>query len=275
MVLTSKKSFSRGENYMWDATKKSTMTSDTPIRSIERAFDILEIMMDSPRQGVSEIAKQTGLPKSTVHSHLSTLRSLGFVQKEGSEYSATTKLLTLAGKQRKTSELYQKARWVVDELANETDGYADLYIEEEGIGVLLHLATGGTNVELGFAYEGLRQPLHTNASGKSILAFTPEERTSEILDLYRSDQFDDSIDEESLFETLQRAREDKCIIDEEEAMVGMSGVGAPILNREGNAVAGISVYKPRHGMSDSFLEKELPKLVRQKANIIEVNLNYS
>lgn len=251
------------------------MTSDDTIRSIKRTFDILEVLVDSPRQGVSTIANRTDLPKSTVHSHLSTLRTLELVRKEGSYYSATTKLLTLAGQQRKTIELYRKARSVVDELANETNGYADLYIEEGGMGVLLHLATGGTSVELGFAYEGLRHPLHTNASGKSILAFTSEERTSEILELYRSDHVEDTIDEEALFESLELARADKYVIDEEEALVGMSGVGAPILNRDGNAVAGIAVYKPRHGMSDSFLENELPKLVRQKANIIEVNLNYS
>lgn len=249
------------------------MTTATPIRAIERVFDIIEVLVEADRQGVSRIADQTGLPKSTVHSHLSTLQNRGLVEKDGGKYTATTKFLDIAGKQRRNLKIYQQARRTVDELAVETEGYADLYVEEQGMGVLLHLATGGTNVELGFAYEGFRHPLHTNVSGKSILAFRPEDHVADVIDRYR-DSMGDELNEQALFEELECIRENKYAVDREEAMVGMSGVGTPILNRNGNAVAGIAVYKPNRGMSESYLENELPELVRKKANVIEVNLNY-
>lgn len=251
------------------------MTNESTIRAVKRSFDIVEALVDTPKQGVSVIADRTGLAKSTVHSHLGTLRELGFVRKDGSRYSATTKLLDLAGRQRKTLQLYREARPIVDELAKETDGYADLYVEESGMGVLLHLATGGTTVELGFAYEGLRHPLHTNASGKSILAFRPEEEVAEILDQYRGTTERGVEDEAALFDILERIREQKYAVDVEEALVGMSGVGAPVLDRSGHAVAGLGVYKPAHEMTESYFREELPRIVRQKANIVEVNLNYS
>lgn len=255
------------------------MTNDAPIRSIKRVFDIVDVLVETPSAGVSAIAQQTDLPKSTVHSHLATLQELGLVTKEGRKYAATTKFLDIAGQQRQNLKIYQQARRIVDDLAMETGGYADLYIEEQGMGVLLHLATGGTTVELGFAYEGFRHPLHTNVSGKSILAFQPEDRVAEIIDAQR-DSTEAVIsgagrfDEEVLFDELERIRKRKYAIDREEALVGMSGVGTPILNRDGNAVAGIAVYKPDREMSDSYFEIELPELVRKKANIIEVNLNY-
>lgn len=248
--------------------------SSTPIRSIERVFAIIDVLVEAPEQGISEIARQTNLPKSTVHSHLSTLRELGFIEQNGSKYTPTMKFLNLAGRQRKELQIYRQARRVVDELAMETSGYADLYVEEHGIGVLLHLATGGTNVELGFAYEGFRHPLHTNVSGKSILAFRPRDHVADILDQYRKSDRIDAPDEELLFEQLDQIRENRYAIDREEALIGMSGVGTPILDRNGNATAGIAVYKPVREMSETYLEKELPEIVRKKANIIEVNLNY-
>lgn len=250
------------------------MTTTTSIRSIERVFDIIEVLVETQRQGVSRIAHRTGLPKSTVHSHLSTLQELGLVDKDGTKYTATTKFLDIAGRQRRNLKIYQQARRIVDGLAAETEGYADLYIEEQGMGVLLHLATGEIDVELGFAYEGFRHPLHTNASGKSILAFQPEDQVADIIDLYRDSVASQRLDDQALFEELERIRENKYAVDHEEALAGMSGVGTPILNRDGNAVAGIAVYKPDEEMSGSYFESELPNLVRKKANIIEVNLNY-
>jgi IclR family acetate operon transcriptional repressor len=250
------------------------MTAGTPVRAIERVFDIIEVMVKSEQQGVSRIARQTGLPKSTVHNHLSTLRKRGLVEKEDTKYTATTKFLEIAGKQRQNMTLYRRAHRTVDELAAETEGYADLYIREQSMGVLLHLATGGTAVELGFAYEGFRHPLHTNASGKSILAFLPEAQVADIVDQYRELPGGKDLDEQALLEELEHIRKQKYAIDREEAMVGMSGVGAPILDRNGDAIAGISVYKPDHEMSGSSLGDELAELVRKKANVIEVNLNY-
>lgn len=251
------------------------MTSQNQIRSIKRTFDIVETLVDIPYQGVSRIAEETGLPKSTVHSHLSTLQDLGFVQKDGTRYATTAKFLDLGGRHRRSLEIYKQSRQAVDELAMETEGYADLYIEENGLGVLLHLSTGGADVELGFAYEGLHHPLHTNASGKSILAFLSEQRVAEIIEHYQDLPLDAPLDEDELLNELRTIQQQKYVIDQEEALIGMSGVGAPILNRQGEAEAGIAVYKPAYEMSDEYLYDELPKLVQQKANVIEVNLNYS
>lgn len=251
------------------------MTSNNSVRSIKRVFDIIESLVETPESQISTIARETDLPKSTVHSHLATLRELGLVQKSGSTYSATTKFLDYAGRQRKQMNIYQKSRRIVEELAISANGYADLYVEEDGIGVLLHLATGGLNIELGFAHEGLRQPLHTNASGRAILAFQPEAYVADVLDNYSQMKSVDPIDEDALINRLEAIRESKYTLDDEEGLAGMGGAGAPIRDKDGNAVAGIAVYKPIREMSETYFHNELPKLVQQKANIIEVNLNYN
>jgi len=252
------------------------MGGDNQIRSVVRTFSVIEALVEQSSAGVSAIADETGLPKSTVHNHLSTLQDLNVVKRDGNGYAPTLRLLKLAGRHRKHLDIYQSAERPMSELAIKTDGFVDLYYEEDGYSVLLNLDYGEMPVEIGFAYEGMRRPLHISASGLSILAFQPAEYVDEILDRYHgSPMIDEPIDKSDVRDRLDSIRSRSYAIDEELAMVGMAGVGAPITNRKGRAVAGMSVYKPINDMSEEFFKMSLPDMVCTKANLIEVNLNYS
>jgi DNA-binding IclR family transcriptional regulator len=53
------------------------------VRSVERALGVLCALAASPGPlGVTDLARRTGLPKSTVHLSLQTLRHLGFAEQE-------------------------------------------------------------------------------------------------------------------------------------------------------------------------------------------------
>ena len=57
------------------------MTEEKNVKSLEKALDIIEIVSNEQQDAsLSEIARQTGLPKSTVHRLIATLTWRGFLE---------------------------------------------------------------------------------------------------------------------------------------------------------------------------------------------------
>ncbi|MDR9382466.1 MAG: helix-turn-helix domain-containing protein, partial [Natronomonas sp.] len=56
------------------------------IKSDETLFAIVERIRETDGAGVTELANDMGLAKSTVHGHLSTMLEHGFVARHGGEY---------------------------------------------------------------------------------------------------------------------------------------------------------------------------------------------
>ena len=59
------------------------MLSDSAVRSVQRALDILELLADG-RQGLTltEFAARLDVPKSSVHALLHTLRRRGYISQD-------------------------------------------------------------------------------------------------------------------------------------------------------------------------------------------------
>ena len=58
------------------------MTEEKNVKSLEKALDIIEIVSNEQQDAsLSEIARQTGLPKSTVHRLIATLTGRGYLEK--------------------------------------------------------------------------------------------------------------------------------------------------------------------------------------------------
>ena len=58
------------------------MTEEKNVKSLEKALDIIEIVSNEQQDAsLSEIARKTGLPKSTVHRLIATLTGRGYLEK--------------------------------------------------------------------------------------------------------------------------------------------------------------------------------------------------
>ena len=58
------------------------MTEEKNVKSLEKALDIIEIVSNEQQDAsLSEIARQTGLPKSTAHRLIATLTGRGYLEK--------------------------------------------------------------------------------------------------------------------------------------------------------------------------------------------------
>jgi len=261
---------------MDEPRKRSTETSDSKnIKSIERAFGIVETLSDRGPSGVSEVAQELDMPKSSVHTYLNTLANIGYVLKTDSEYRLSHQFLRLGGSVRRRQELFQVSAPLLRSLARDTGELADLMIEENGWGVLLFKAETSNSVDDN-AHIGQHVYLHSTAMGKSILSILPDDEVVDILERRGMPEFTPTTitDPEELLEDLESIRETGISFNNEERKRGVRAVGAPILSDTNELVGAISVSGPSARMTKERIENELTDKLLEVKNVIELKINY-
>lgn len=241
---------------------------EVPINSIKRSYDIINTISKQQQSGVTKLSETLDLPKSTIHNHLQTLETLGYLVKTNGEYQLSTRYLQLGRESRNNNEVFLHGRTVVKDLAEQSNTYNQLVIEENGRGTIL-LATGWQYEHLPPSAQHVyptHEHLHTNAPGKAILASLPTGRVAEIIEKHglvkRTEQT--ITDEAVLSEALSTIRAQGYAVDCEEMIDGIVGVAAPIKTEE-MVYGAIGAYGPANEMQ-SALEGDLPELVREKAD---------
>ncbi|WP_129113907.1 IclR family transcriptional regulator [Halegenticoccus tardaugens] len=247
-----------------------------PVRSVNRALDIVEVVQELDGAGVSEIAARVDVGKSAVHNHLNTLVNREYLLKEGDQYHIGISFFGLGAYARNRMDIYASARSEADKLADNTDELVNLLVEKNGKGVYLYQASGENAVDLD-TYEGKQVYLHCTALGKALLAFRPHGEVVDVLDTHGMPKMTESTitDREEFFEELERIREQKFALDCEERLTGLCCVAAPITDEQDRSIGAISISCPLHRVSDQRFREELPDEVLSTANVIELSHNYS
>jgi DNA-binding IclR family transcriptional regulator len=225
--------------------------------------------------GVTDLARELDLPRSTVFNHLKTLEEGEYVVNEGGQYRLGCRFLELGAKARDYHEIYEAARGEVNRLAEETGEISALLIEEHGLGVFLHRAEGEGSIPID-SYTGQRIFLHGAALGKAILAGLPEHRIEEIVERRGLPALTDNTitDRAELTEELDTITGTGVAFDDQEQLDGLRSVAAPI--HDGETVLGsVSLAGPASRLHDERFREEFPAKITDAANAIELNLTYS
>lgn len=251
-------------------TKKDT----APIQTIETSFGIIDSLRLLNGAGPSEVAEQLGMATSTVHDHLRTLEKSEYVTVDDGVYRIGPRFLELGGYARKRMKIHRVAEPEIQRLALETGEHANLMIEDHGWGIFLTKSQGEDAVHLD-TYVGMRVHLQTTALGKAILAHMSRDRVEETLDCHGLPSVTGTTitDRDALFEELETSRERGYTVDDEERVTGMRCVAAPIKSKE-EVLGAVSVSSPTSRMKGNRFTEEIPELVRDTANVIEVNMTY-
>lgn len=247
-----------------------------PVKTSQKTIRLLSVLQELGSAGVTELASAAGMNKSTVHNHLSTLKTEDLVTQDGSEYTLGLRLLEFGSQARNQQPLYGVAMPEVERLADQTGELANLVVEEYGHGVYLICEQGDDAVDLDI-YPGVRRSLHLTASGKAILAHLPEERVEKIIDTHGLPaKTEQSItDRKELLEHLETVRERGFAVDDEEHISGLRCIGTPIFGEGGDVLGAVSVSVPVTRMSDKRFHKEIPDSVRSATNVIELQVQNS
>jgi DNA-binding IclR family transcriptional regulator len=253
------------------------MTEDKwPIRSVQTSLRIASGLDELEGASITELAQHLDIPKTTVFNHLKTLEAEEYVVKAGDTYRLGLQYLELGECSRSQHVLYEHGKPEVLKLAQETGELSGVSTEEYGKGVFLFI-TGGENAVRTDTRTGMRVYLHTFALGKAILAHTPEERVEEILDRHGLPALtaNTTTERDALYEEFEAIRAEGIAYDDEERVKGLRTVAAPILSGDEEVLGAISVAAPTSRMKDDRFRTEIPELVKNAANVVELNIRYS
>ena len=254
---------------------------DTPnaasVGATERSFSIIEQLGERGGCGVSELAESLSISKSTVHNHLQTLRSLGYVVQDGDEYRLGLQFLGFGDRARQHHDLYHVAKPETDSLVEAVGERAQVMVEDDGVGIYIYQSLADQAVRTD-SHIGTVVDLHATSVGKAYLAYLPDDRLDEFLEAISfTEQTPDTLTEvESLRAELDDIAERGYAFNDEERTVGMRAVGAPILSADDDRVLGaISVSGPTTRMKGTWYREEVPEMVTQSAQIIGIRATYS
>lgn len=242
-----------------------------PIKAVQTALRIVEVLQTQEAMGVTELADEVGMSKGSMHCHLSTLRQQGYVVKDEEKYKLGLRFLDVAHHARSRFEIYDIVKDEVERLAGESGELALFTVEEQNQGVCLYRADGERAVQTEL-YVGYRNKLYHTAVGKAILAFKPEAEIDAYLAETDLEPLTDSTvtDKAALKSELTEVRETGFAYNRSETITGLTGVGAPIRNQDGSVYGAMSVIGPNSRMDDERLDR-ITSMLNHAVNVVEIN----
>lgn len=232
--------------------------------SVAKALHLLESFDGGSHQlGVSELARRTGIPKSSVHRLCCELTECGFlVRTPRRQYRLALRVFELGSAGPACAELRQTASRFLQQLTVLTGETAHLGTLDGSDVVYLDKIETPRSEKLP-SQIGARNPAYCTGIGKALLAWNTEKHGELIgraeLPVFTSRTISSGA---QLARELAVIRSSMVAFDREERTVGIACVAAPIKDRNGRAVAAISVAGPTSRMTEERLQS-LANMVEQ------------
>ena len=251
------------------------------VQTIERASSILDILGQSPN-GISirELSSKIKLPKGTIHRLLSSLSYFGYVRQDPKtrNYLLGFKLVELGNLLLNQLDLRKEAEPFLKDLAERTKETVHMVLLDRNEVVYIDkVETDQHTSGLRMASRvGLRNPAHSSAVGKVLLAhFSEEELNNFTKEKGLLKRTENTItDPGRLREHLSIVRAQGYAIDDEENEKGIRCVAAPIYNEVGKPVAAMSISGPAFRITKKVIQESLKKEVMETALKVSQRLGF-
>jgi DNA-binding IclR family transcriptional regulator len=223
---------------------------------LQRAALIMDAFCDeAPMQRLSSLVQSTGLPRSTVHRLAEQLVAVGWLERLSHGYRVGTRLFEVGSHAGRYERLLARAGpWLQDLLRTTNRSTHLAVLDGAEVVYLVKLSVRDATVPTRM---GGRQPVHSTALGKALLAFGSEAQLQAVLDRgLRRYTPQTIVDEGALHAALAEVRKAEVAFDHEETLPGLFCVAAPVRGA-GNAIAAVSVSGPREGFDAKVLSRSV------------------
>ena len=217
------------------------------VASVMKVFAILQSISEEPEIGITALSQKVLMPKSTLFRFLQTLKMLGYVNQEedGDKYSLTLKLFELGSKALEHIDLVKYADAKMQDLSKITKETTHLGIIDGENLVYIHKVDSQYQLRM-YSRIGRHRPLYCTAIGKILLAWLQESEVQSILKQVEFIQYTKNTlpNIDQLLNELKEVRQLGYAADQEEVELGLLCLAAPIYNRFGTVIAGLSLSFP-------------------------------
>jgi IclR family transcriptional regulator, pca regulon regulatory protein len=267
---------------MWNvAVSRSESREPGFSKSLERGLALLSAFSGRPSLGISELARETGLTRSTTHRYVSTLAALGYLQQDGGtrRYSLGPRVLDLGFSAINSMEIREISAPHLQQLSDATghtvnmailDGVDIVYVER-----CRTSRAGQREIDLNL-HVGSRLPAYCTSMGKVLLAFLSDaERDHRIAQLQLVPRGPNTLTRPpELRAELERVRAAGLAVNDEELAYGLRSIAAPVRSHTGEAAAAINLAVHRSMASMDDLARRIGPALKRTANEISARIGY-
>jgi DNA-binding IclR family transcriptional regulator len=236
-------------------------TVEATVQSVERAVTILEILARTGEVGVTEMAGEIGVHKSTAFRLVSTLEQRGLVEQseDRGKYRLGVGILRLAGATTARLDVVQEARPICRKLSSDTGETVNIAVLSDRSALYLDQFAGASALQP-HNWVGQHIPLHATSNGKILLSSVPEDEMAELLPSLPAYTENTITTKKGLRRELDDVREQGYAVAIDELEVGLTAVAAPIRNAHGDVIASLSLSGPSFRLDEARIKQVLPLL---------------
>ncbi|QZY29913.1 IclR family transcriptional regulator [Nocardioides coralli] len=243
-----------------------TLAAERPnggVQSVDRAITILEILARLGEAGVTEVAGELGVHKSTAFRLIGTMEARGLVEQadDRGKYRIGLGLVKMAGASAARTDLVQVARPSCKALAAETHETVNLAVLADGTALYLDQIAGAAALQP-HNWIGQRIPLHATSNGKVLIADLEPDLVDELVPRLTRHAEATITDRASLHRELARVREQGYAVAVDELEEGLTALAAAIRDAHGDVVASLSVSGTTFRLDEATRTELVPPLLR-------------
>ncbi|WP_417694594.1 IclR family transcriptional regulator [Pseudomonas sp.] len=262
---------------MQDFTDRNVEKNEVGVGAVSRMFAVLRSLGDTVEGGerVTQLAQRIGLSQPTTHRMLRSLMDEGMVEQDArsKRYRLSLDFFALAARAGNTGNLRELTRPAMLRLSASLGDSLFLLARSGFDAICLDRSEGPFPIRTFTGDIGGRVALGVGQGSLAILAFLPEEERDTVIQ-YNLPRLKDFhlYDEVFLRTEVESVRALGYAGRNTGVLQGMAGVAVPILDREGRAVAALSVAT----VSDRLGPDRLPTVVemlKREAALIGPRIN--
>ncbi len=218
------------------------------VQSVDRAVTVLELLARNGEAGITEIAGELGVHKSTVSRLVSVLEARGLVEQisERGKYVIGFGIVRLAGAATERMDLSRLGRPFCESLAAELGETVNIAIRDFDVALNISQTRGTASVTT-HNWVGQRTPLHATSSGKVLLAHAPADDQDTLLSgelaQYTTRTITDPAELRSSFGLIVR---DAYATSYEELELGLHAAAVAVHDQNGDVIAALSASGPAY-----------------------------
>lgn len=242
------------------------------VAGVSKAMAVLRAFQEtSGPQGLTEVARRTGIGRSAAQRFLYTLRVLGYLQQDprSKRFTLTPKVIDFTNAYLRSEALVSKAFPYLLEASKQTDETVNLTRLDGGDVVFLSRFPSRKVITADLVI-GSRLPAFCTALGRCMLAYLPQPQVDHVLDDYprRIRTPYTVVDRDAILARLETIRLHGYDIALQEALPGDLSVAAPIFAGDDDVVAAVNVAVPTPRWSREMARERLAPVVVETARAI-------
>ncbi len=251
-------------------------------QSLERGLAILSAFTSTrPLFGVSELAREVGLSRSSAHRYIATLAALGYLEQDRStrRYRLGPRVLDLGFSAINSMELRQIAAPNLQELSDSTGHTVNLGVLD-GVDIVYidrcrSASHGQREIDLNL-HVGSRLPAYCTSMGKVLLAaLEPEELEARLDATELTRRGPNTITARArLLQELAQVQDRGLAVNNEELAYGLRSIAVPVRGQDGRVVAAINLAVHRSLVSMEDLVVRLAPRLTATAREISARIGY-